>query len=281
MAKHARALEDELPDSQDFPRRNMWRVARSLLSVYYAYMVEYRAELLFWVLSGSLPLILLGVWTTASEGGQFALSSIEFARYFLGVFITRQFTVVWVIWDFEKEVVEGTLSFRLLQPLDPGWHHFSTHLAERGARIPFIFALVGLFALLYPQALWAPGLWRFGLYVISLFLAFSLRFLVQYTFAMFSFWIERAVAIEQFWFLFYLFLSGMVAPLNVFPEAIAQVVLWTPFPYLIYFPVAILLGLDIQLLQGFGILLGWLIAFWLMNRFLWKRGLKRYSGMGA
>lgn len=281
MIRNAQPPTDNPPTQEEISRSNLWQVARSLLSVYYAYMVEYRAELLFWVLSGSLPLILLGVWTTASEGGQFALSSIEFARYFLGVFITRQFTVVWVIWDFEKEVVEGTLSFRLLQPLDPAWHHFSGHLAERGARLPFIVALVGLFALLYPQALWMPELWRLGLYVVSLFLAFSLRFLVQYTFAMFSFWIERAVAIEQFWFLFYLFISGMVAPLNVFPEAVAQVVLWTPFPYLIYFPVAILLGLDIQLLQGFGIMLGWLLAFWLMNRFLWKRGLKRYSGMGA
>ncbi|NJR70657.1 MAG: multidrug ABC transporter permease [Synechococcales cyanobacterium CRU_2_2] len=259
----------------------VWQVARSLLSVYYAYMVEYRAELMFWVLSGSLPLILLGVWTQASEGGQFALSSIEFARYFLAVFITRQFTVVWVIWDFEKEVVEGTLSFRLLQPLDPGWHHFSTHFAERGARLPFIFVLVGLFAWLYPQAIWMPELWRLGFYCITLLVAFSLRFLAQYTFAMFAFWIERATAIEQFWFLFYLFLSGMVAPLNVFPEGIAQAVLWTPFPYLIYFPVAILLGLQINLLQGYCIMLGWFALFWLANRWLWKQGLKRYSGMGA
>ena len=43
-----------------------WAIARVFLSVYYAYMVEYRAELLFWVLSGSLPLILMGVWSQAA-----------------------------------------------------------------------------------------------------------------------------------------------------------------------------------------------------------------------
>lgn len=269
------------PGSKPQKLQKPLRIARSLLSVYYAYMVEYRAELLFWVLSGSLPLILLGVWTNASQGGDFALSPAEFARYFLAVFVTRQFTVVWVIWDFEKEVVEGTLSFRLLQPLDPGWHHYSTHVAERGARIPFIAALVGLFALLYPQALWVPELWRLGLFGVTLAIAFTLRFLVQYTFAMFSFWIERAVAIEQFWFLFYLFLSGMVAPLTVFPPGVAAIALWTPFPYLIYFPVAILLGLEVHWLQGFSVMLGWCLLFWLANRWLWKRGLRRYSGMGA
>lgn len=257
------------------------RVARSLLSVYYAYMVEYRAELLFWVLSGSLPLILMGVWTEAAQGGQLSLGPAEFARYFLVVFLTRQMTVVWVIWDFEKEVVQGTLSFRLLQPLDPGWHHFSGHGAERLARAPFVAGLMVLFFALYPEALWLPEPGRLLLYALALVLAFSLRFLAQYTFAMASFWIERAVAIEQFWFLFYLFLSGMVAPLSLFPEQVAQVALWTPFPYLLYFPVAVLLGLDTPIVQGFAVTLGWLLVFSLLNRWLWRRGLRRYSGMGA
>ncbi len=258
-----------------------WRIGRSLLSVYYAYMVEYRAELLLWMLSGSLPLILLGVWTSAAQSGQFSLSPLEFARYFLVVFIARQFTVIWVIWEFEKEVVEGTLSLRLLQPLDPGWHHYLSHLAERFARLPFIVGLVILFGLLYPEAMWVPQGWRMVLFVLSLLLAFTLRFLVQYTFAMAAFWIERATAIEQFWYLFYLFLSGMVAPLNIFPPLVAQIALWTPFPYLVYFPAAILLDLETAILRGFAVMLGWCVFFAGLNRWLWRKGLRQYSGMGA
>ncbi|HEY9649962.1 MAG TPA: multidrug ABC transporter permease, partial [Coleofasciculaceae cyanobacterium] len=77
--------------------------ALTFLSVYYAYMLEYRAELFLWALSGTLPLILMGVWTQASQGGQFGLSPTEFARYFLTVFLVRQFNIVWVVWEFEKE----------------------------------------------------------------------------------------------------------------------------------------------------------------------------------
>lgn len=261
--------------------RRALTITRTLLSVYYAYMVEYRAELMFWVLSGSLPLILLGVWTEAAQGGDFALSSADFARYFLAVFLTRQLTVVWVIWDVEKEVVQGKLSFRLLQPLDPGWHHFAGHAAERLARIPFIAVLIALFFGLYPEALWMPSPTRLLLFAVAVTLAFCLRFLAQYTFAMFAFWIERAVAIERFWFLFYLFLSGMAAPLAMFPPAIAQIAMWTPFPYLIYFPVAVLLELDTPVAQGFGAMLIWLLLFGITNRYLWRKGLQRYSGMGA
>jgi ABC-2 type transport system permease protein len=45
--------------------------AKVFLLVYYAYMMEYRAELFLWALSGSLPLILMGVWYQAAQGGQF------------------------------------------------------------------------------------------------------------------------------------------------------------------------------------------------------------------
>ncbi len=257
------------------------RKARVLLIAYYAHMLEYRAELFLWALSGTLPLILMGVWTQAAQNGQFGLSPVDFVRYFLAVFIIRQFNVVWVVYEFEKEVVEGKLSPRLLQPLDPVWHHVASHLSERLARLPFTLALVGLFFGLYPQALWVPPLGNFLLFLLTLILAFALRFLIQYTFALFAFWTERATAIENFWFLFYLFLSGMIAPLEMFPASVRQVVLWTPFPYLIHFPAALLIGLPEDVVRGFVVMLSWSLLFFVVNRWLWRRGLKQYSGMGA
>lgn len=136
------------------------RKALTLLLVYYAYMIEYRAELILWVLAGSLPIILMGIWIQAAQGGQFGLSPVDFARYFITVFIVRQLTVVWVIWEFEREVVEGKLSPKLLQPLDPVWHHVASHISERFARLTFAFLLVALFFILYPQAFWVPSLSR-------------------------------------------------------------------------------------------------------------------------
>lgn len=263
------------------PIRQTIRIAGTLISVYYAHMIEYRAELFFWVLSGSLPLILMGVWVEASQDGRFGLSPLDFIRYFLAVFLVRQFSVVWVIWEFEREIVEGKLSFRLLQPLDPGWHHFASHFAERFARLPFAIILIVLFFLLYPQAAWMPSLTNFLLCLLAVFLAFVLRFISQYSFAMFAFWMERANAIESLWFLFYLFLSGLIAPLEIFPPIVQHIVLWTPFPYMIHFPASILVGLPIDVGRGLLIMLGWILLFLGLNRWLWRLGLKQYSGMGA
>jgi ABC-2 type transport system permease protein len=253
----------------------------TLLSVYYAYMVEYRAELILWVLSGALPIILMGVWIQAAQSGEFSLTPGDFARYFITVFFVRQVTVVWVIWEFEKEIVEGKLSSRLLQPLDPVWRHVAAHLSERVARLPFAVLLVFLFFTLYPQAVWLPSWWQLLLFCLACILAFILRFVIQYTFAMFAFWTERASALENFWFLFYLFLSGLIAPLDVFPETVRTLVMFTPFPYLIHFPVSLLVGLPVDVAGGFLAILAWILIFFALNRLLWRGGLKRYSGMGA
>ena len=261
--------------------KHIFKKALTMLSVYYAYMVEYRAELILWVLSGSLPIILMGVWIQAAQGGRFGLTPVGFARYFLAVFIVRQITVTWVVYEFEREILEGKLSLRLLQPLDPGWHHVASHVAERGARIPFVLLLIVFFFILYPQAFWLPSLGQFLLFALALVMAFALRFIIQYTFAMLAFWTERASALENLWFLFYLFLSGLIAPLKVFPEPVRVAALWTPFPYLLNFPASLLVGLPVDVTRGFLSMVGWILLFLGINRWLWRRGLKQYSGMGA
>ena len=261
--------------------KSIIRKAKALLLAHYAHMLEYRSEIFLWALAGSLPIILMGVWLKASDSGNFALNSIDFARYFFSVFLVRQFTNIWVIWDFEREVVEGKLSLKLLQPIDPAWHHLARHVSEKLTRIPLVIILIGLFFWLYPQAFWFPSLATLLTWIVIITIAFSLRFLIQYTFAMLTFWTERASAILQFWLLFYIFFSGLIAPLEVFPLLMREIILWTPFPYFLYFPAALLVGLPVDFTRALLTTIGWGLIFYLLNRWLWKQGLKQYSGMGA
>jgi ABC-2 type transport system permease protein len=264
------------------PLPRILRRARVLLAVYFANVMQYRAEIFMWALSNLMPFIMMGLWVTASDGGDYALTSVEFAQYFVAMFLVRQFTIVWVIWEFEWHVVEGRLSPFLLQPMDPVWRFVATHIAERGARMPFTAGLLVLFFVLYPEAWWVPGLDDAALALAATVMAFALRFLMQYSLAMACFWVERAAAMENMTWVFYLFLSGMIAPLEIFPEPVRQIALWTPFPYLIYFPSRMLVDSSaVNLTQGFGVLALWIVAFFVLNRVLWRLGLKHYSAMGA
>ena len=260
-----------------------WLRARGLFRANYAYMTEYRAELILWALSNSLSFILMGVWFQATERATFALSSIEVVRYFLAVFIVRQLTIVYVIWALEEEVVQGKLAPILLQPIDPVWRHLMSHVAERVARMPFTVLLIGLFFVIYPAAWFVPSPSTLALFLLFCAGAFCLRFALQYTVAMGCFWTERASSIEMVMFLFYMFFGGAIAPLDFFPAEFRAVILYTPFPYMIWFPCKVLMGMatHAELLQATLVMSGWFTVAVVANRLLWRAGLRRFSAMGA
>lgn len=260
----------------------VWRKIRALVGVNYAYMLEYRAELYLWALAGIMPFFLMGLWMQAGQDPHVARDPVQFARYFLAVFIVRQVTIVWVVWEVEQDVVQGKLSFQLLQPLNPFWRYLAGHVGERLARLPFIAALIALFFLIYPRAWQTPSLHDLFLGSLAMAAAFVLRFVMQYAFGMLAFWTERANAIEDLFFMLYLFLSGFLAPLDLFPAAVRTVAMWTPFPYLIYVPAQLLTGAPVpELGRALLVMAGWTVAFIFLFRLLWKIGLRRYAAAGA
>ncbi len=258
------------------------RKAGVLIAVNYAYMMEYRAELYLWALSGVMPFLMMGLWMQAGLTDQVATSPAEFARYFLAVFVVRQMTMVWVVWEVENDVVSGRLSPFLLQPLEPFWRYLAGHVGERFARLPFIAAIVVVFLLVYPPARVVPSPGLALLAGLGMVAAFLLRFIMQYAFAMLTFWTERANAIEDLFFLLYLFLSGFMAPLELFPPGVRRVAMLTPFPYLIYLPARLLTGAAVPNLGRAVLIMGaWSLVFLVLYRLLWRLGLRRFSAMGA
>jgi ABC-2 type transport system permease protein len=261
--------------------RRAWRKASALFQLYLSVNVEFRAEIYLWVFAGMLPLILLGVWSQAGASGAFTLSRVDFIRYFIAAFVARQFTFIWVIWEFDELVVTGKLSQQLLQPLNPVWRFLASHITERVVRLPLVLVIAALFFLLYPEAFWVPdashALGALGL----LTLAFVVRFILQYMMAMLAFWSERASAIEDLWYVLHLFLSGLIAPLEVYPASVRAAAELTPFPYLIYYPAALLTGRSVPLSKALVVLGVWGLVALLVQRRLWKKGLDSYTAMGA
>jgi ABC-2 type transport system permease protein len=258
------------------------RTLRAMLGAYYSYMVEYRLEIFLWTISGLLPFVSMAVWVQAGRtGGTLPLATEQIVRYFLAAFIIRQFTVVWVIWELEYDVVQGRLAPLLLHPIDPMWRYMMMHVAERGARLPLIAAIIVGFCVAYPPVMWRPTVLGVVAAALATTLAFALRFLIQYTFAMLAFWTERAAAIDRLFMIPMLFISGYIAPLEFFPPAVREAVLLTPFPYMLYFPTQLLLGEPVAIGRGFAVMLAWLAGTVALNRWMWRMGMRRFSAMGA
>jgi ABC-2 type transport system permease protein len=98
---------------------------------------------------------------------------------------------------------------------------------------------------------------------------------------MLCFWSERASALERLLFIPYLYLSGLVAPLEVFPEGVRRLALWTPFPHMIAVPAQLLAGLPVDLGFSLRVMALWGALLLPLTMLLWRAGLRRYSAMGA
>jgi ABC-2 type transport system permease protein len=256
-------------------------IARALLGSQLALMLEYRAEILLWALSGLLPLLMFTLWSGAPAGAASGISPAAFARYFLAAFVVRQFSVVWVVYAFEEDHLLGRLSPYLLQPLPLIWRYVAAHLAEQITRLPFVLAMAGLFVLAVPGALAMPSPGRIVLTLIAAHLAFWLNFLLQYAITMLCFWSDRASALERLLYIPYLFLSGLLAPLSLYPPGVQALAFHTPFPSMLYLPVQLAAGGTIDVGASFLAAFGWLALLVPLNLVLWRISVRRYGAMGA
>ncbi len=265
---------------------NMWRKSKAMFTVYFAHMTIYRAEILIWMLSGVVPLIMMSVWIgkASAEGGSLKnFSPATFAAYFLAAWVSQQLTVAWVAWELDFQIRQGELSSRLLRPMDPFWEQFFRHFTERFVRGPFILAFVIAGTFIVPGTRLTPDVWHVLEYLLVIQMAFLMRFMIAFCIGTLCFWFENATAFDEFYYVLLTFLAGGFAPLEFFPPTLRAIVDWTPFPYMVYYPAKVLTGAlePSQTLRVIGILLAWIVFFTILRAVLWRAGLKKYGAVGA
>lgn len=264
----------------------MLKKIKVLWSVELAQTLEYRAETIIWMLSGTLNLVMMLVWmtqATQAPGGQVnGYTPQAFAGYFLATWLVSQLLIVWVAWDLDFQIRQGQLSPLLLRPLDPIWYSFAGHVADKAFRLPIMVVLLLIFAAL-TGAQFTPHLWAYPAVLGLALLGLCVRFLWEYTLGLLAFWTESSSSFGEVMWLFYAAFGGMFAPLSFYPHWVQAVARWTPFPYMLGLPAALLAGKAgaAEALHGAAVLLGWLAALWLARQWVWRRGLGRYGAVGA
>jgi ABC-2 type transport system permease protein len=262
------------------------RKIRVLMTVWFAHMSAYRAEIIIWMLTGTIPLIMLAVWIGKAQANGGVLDGYrppDFAAYFLGAWIAQQCIVAWVAWELDSQIRQGLLSPKLLRPIDPMWEHAAGHVTERFVRLPFMVIIVAIGLVLVPGTRLTPDIWHALLFIVSISLAFAIRFLLAYCIGLLSFWFTQATALDELYHVVAAFLTGGFAPLTFYPAAVQAVIGWTPFPYLVYYPVRILNGTadGREILWVLLVQVVWVSILWVVRSALWRGGLRRYGAVGA
>jgi len=257
-------------------------IAGRLLRISMLVTMIYRGQLFIWLISGVAPLFMMMIWWEVSRDRVInGYTAKDFAGYFLGVYLIRQLTAVWVIFVLNDEIRRGTLSGRLLSPIPPFWFHVAEHVGQMVVRAPIVITVFCAGGLLFSIEL-QTLVNQLPLFVVSLIMAWIIIFHVYYCAGLLAFWMANSIALDAAVWSLYTVLGSTLIPVDLFPEATRSIVLLLPFSVALDFPVKVLFGKgsDIEYLQGFLLQVFWIVALIALRRKLWAQGLKRFSGAG-
>jgi len=265
--------------------RRALRAYPALLRIGFAEAVAYRAEFVVWVLTTTLPLVMLALWTAVAREGSFGPRGFvraDFVAYYLATFIVRTLAGSWVVWQMNHEIRTGTLSLRLLRPVHPYLAYSAEHLAAVPLRA--VLALpVAILMLVSTQAQRLPsGVTAIAMVPAALAGAWLIMFLSMAIIGTLGLFIERSIAVFEVWLGVYAILSGYLVPLELMPR-VARVAAWLPFRYMLGFPVELMTGMihGPAAWRNLAVQWAYVAVLVVLASAIWKAGLKRFEAYGA
>ncbi|HUL58673.1 MAG TPA: ABC-2 family transporter protein [Anaeromyxobacteraceae bacterium] len=260
------------------------RAFPALLRVGFAEAVAYRAEFVVWLLSTTMPLVMLALWTAVARDapvGRFGEK--DFVAYYLATLVVRLLTGAWVIWEMNMEIRDGSLAFRLLRPLHPIVAYASENVAAMPLRILLALPIAAtlLLAVGGEKLTHDPVLW--ALFPVTVFGGWLITFLAMAAVGSLAFVIGSAGSLFEIWLGLFGVFSGYLVPLELFPAWVGTAARFLPFRYMLGFPVEMITGLTSrgQAFVELGIQWAFVLGLLLVVRTAWRLGLRRYSAFGG
>jgi len=260
---------------------HLLRAWPAVLRVAFAGLVAYRAEMVIWVLSATLPLVMLSLWNAAATGGPVGgYDQLAFTRYFAVNLVVRQLTGSWIVWELNWAIRKGELSPKLLRPMNPLVYNFAETLSALPFRAGVLLPLVGALAWWRPEVLFLPSPTVFFAFVASVLASFILAWTVQALFGMLAFWFEQSMGFWSAWFAIWSLLAGYFVPLDLFPAWAVAGTRLLPFYSTLGAPIDLLLG-KVDPASTLATQWGWVVALSALAALTWRTGIRRYGAVGA
>jgi len=249
----------------------------------------YRLNFILWRVRNVLQIFLTYfLWSTVYSDSTreiFGYNRTKILTYVFGIMVVRALVFSARAMDVSNDVANGDLSNYLLKPIKYIKYWFTRDLASKTLNLIFsIFEFLLLFIILKPPLFLQTNLFLLLAFILSIVLAILIYFLILFLLSSIPFWVPEigwgshflvTVVIAES-------LSGSLFPINILPQLLQSIVMTTPFPYLIYFPVEVYLGniTSWALVGGLIVAAAWVGILWFTLNIVWQKGLKVYQSIG-
>ncbi len=247
-----------------------------------------RAKSFVWFLVALIPTSVLYLyWRGAliSNGGNISGWTIStISTYYLMLAILYSFIMAHIETSVAREdIQQGELTKFLVKP-------FSYYLLKFFAETPwrmlegfYGIVILLLFTLFFKNLLVItadPIIFLLSLIIIIL--AYILSFTFKMILGLSAFWLTDARGFHQLFDAIIIISAGLLLPLSLLPDFLAQITYRLPFAYMVYFPIISLQGTQNlqQLIYIIMMQLIWISIMAYLYSVAWKKGVGKFTGIG-
>ncbi len=259
-----------------------------IMLLHFEHIAEHRVRSFVWFLVSLFnPLLFILFWIGAFQGkteisSNWTTSSIT--SYYLLLTIAGAMLMSHIEDDVARQDIQnGELVNYLLRPFSYFWMKFFEEIHYRLLQGFYALIVFFIFSLFFHELIKIttdPIIVFFGAIIITL--ALLLSYVFKMIIGLLAFWTVDIRGIFNLIEIILVIFAGYIVPIDLLIGPLSRIATALPFAYMIYYPVVVFQGkLVFNQLPGIIIVqIFWLFLFVFVYKFLWNKGVKKFSGIG-
>ncbi len=240
---------------------------------------QHRARAFVWFLIALFnPILYLLYWNGTDQ------STPSLISYYLFLIIAGGALMSHIEDDIaDLDIKQAGLIKYILRPFSYYWMKFFGETSYRMSQAVYgLIAFIVIVALMHPHLTVVTDPLNILLTAVIWVLATCISFTYKMILGIITFWTTESKGIFQISDLLIIIFGGYIMPLTAMPPIVLSISNFLPFGYIIYYPIAAITNqLDTaSMLVVIAHQLFWIAAFYLVYIFLWKKGVREFTGVG-
>lgn len=240
--------------------------------------LSYRASVFLSLLSQFIsPLVMMWVLTSLPQAN-ITMNQNQIIRYYLFTSILYILMSSKVDLYLKESIQHGELANYLTKPINFWMVALLKDTSERILKMTLALPIFIVLIFLYNQFTIFEHINLITLLPIIV-ISFLLSFILSFIFGLFTFWTEEVWGLLNAKEVAIMLLGGIALPYQFFPKSLEHFLTYTPFPYLVNWPLRV--GFSGNIVNEFIIAISWTILLFLLGHLIWKKGLRKYCALGT
>jgi ABC-2 type transport system permease protein len=246
---------------------------------------SYRFSFVLWRIRNVLNfLIVYFLWSSvySFKSQVFGYSEEKMLTYVLMIGVMNAVVLSTRTTDIAEAIVNGSIMNYLLKPVSFFTFAITREAVDKIINTTFAILEISVFVyFLKPHIFINTDLSFLPSFLITFLCGITIAFFISLSLSLLAFWTSGTWGPRFIYFILISVLAGTAFPLDILPEKVYQLLLFTPFPYLLYAPLRIYLeGVTSQTVPLVIGSASWAILLYMMTKMLWNKGLREFSFYG-